>query len=323
MPSQAIASQHQMLVDAVSVHLSPGTDYALVDFPFHTNVGDSAIWLGERRLLRQCSGRDPAYVCATHGFDPTELNRSCPDGPVFVSGGGNFGDLWPSHQTLREHLLETLPGRSVIQLPQSIHFQDPRRAETFVRALADHRHFSLMVRDAASLAWARATLDCPVTLVPDCVVTLGPLTGRKMSTGTLLLLRQDQERLSGEVDVLLKLPAVRSCDWAGSRSTARRLWEKALRFASAFGHAALLAAFDAHARSQLRRGVRLVSRPGNMVTDRLHAHLLRWMLARPQVVLDNSYGKVHGYAKLWTQASPEVQLADSPQEAANILTTLS
>ena len=43
---------------------------------------------------------------------------------IFIHGGGNFGDLWPEHQQFREMILQRYPDRPVIQLPQSIHFQD-------------------------------------------------------------------------------------------------------------------------------------------------------------------------------------------------------
>ena len=46
----------------------PPGPLALVDFPDHSNVGDSAIWLGEMAYLRK-SGRLPAYYSAIADFD--------------------------------------------------------------------------------------------------------------------------------------------------------------------------------------------------------------------------------------------------------------
>ncbi|WP_404905491.1 hypothetical protein, partial [Propionibacterium freudenreichii] len=37
----------QLVEQAQQFGFGPGEDYALVDFPDHGNVGDSAIWLGE------------------------------------------------------------------------------------------------------------------------------------------------------------------------------------------------------------------------------------------------------------------------------------
>ena len=75
--------------------------YALVDFPNHSNVGDSAIWAGEMAYFSRHAARPPAYVCSLKTFSMDELTARCPDGPIFIHGGGNFGDVWPHHQAFR------------------------------------------------------------------------------------------------------------------------------------------------------------------------------------------------------------------------------
>jgi pyruvyl transferase EpsO len=59
-----------------------------------------------------------------------------------------------------------------------------------------------------------------------------------------------------------------------------------------------------------------------VVTDRLHGHILSLLLGIPHVVLDNSYGKLHQFVAAWTESSPLVHTAQTPDEAANIATTL-
>ena len=51
-----------------------------------------------------------------------------PTGPIFIHGGGNFGDLWAAHQEFRERVLERFPDRQIIQFPQSIHYNSQERA---------------------------------------------------------------------------------------------------------------------------------------------------------------------------------------------------
>ncbi len=46
--------------------LPVGEPVALLDFPNHMNVGDAAIWLGERALLRSL-GVPVAYACDQRG----------------------------------------------------------------------------------------------------------------------------------------------------------------------------------------------------------------------------------------------------------------
>ena len=149
--------------------------FALVDFPDHPNVGDSAIWLGTTAFFRKHRGMEPAYVATTRTLSGRELQDALPHGPIFIHGGGNFGDLWPRHHEFREHLLERFPDREIIQLPQSIHFQEPGRAARTARLIARHGRFRLFVRDRASYEFAAARFDCEVRLCPDMALFLGPL----------------------------------------------------------------------------------------------------------------------------------------------------
>ena len=48
-----IQSQIALLKQTMLTLLAPGEEYALIDFPDHGNVGDSAIWLGEIEVLTQ------------------------------------------------------------------------------------------------------------------------------------------------------------------------------------------------------------------------------------------------------------------------------
>ena len=43
---------------------------------------------------------------------------------VLLSGGGNFGDLWPFVHRHREWILQEITDRRIVQFPQSLHFRD-------------------------------------------------------------------------------------------------------------------------------------------------------------------------------------------------------
>lgn len=68
---------------------------ALVDFPDHANVGDSAIWLGTTVYFRAHRGREPRYVSSIDSFSEAALRASVPEGPIFVHGGGGAGSCRP------------------------------------------------------------------------------------------------------------------------------------------------------------------------------------------------------------------------------------
>ena len=50
---ELISSLRAKLREAIQGIVAPGSRVALLDFPRYRNVGDSAIWLGERRLLTE------------------------------------------------------------------------------------------------------------------------------------------------------------------------------------------------------------------------------------------------------------------------------
>ena len=49
---------------AVAPLVPPSGRFALLDFPDHPNVGDSAIWLGEIEYFRKLHALCPAYICS-------------------------------------------------------------------------------------------------------------------------------------------------------------------------------------------------------------------------------------------------------------------
>src|ERR1700680_802811 len=170
------------------------SSYALLDFPNHPNVGDSAIWLGELAHLEAVLDSPPSFVCEYNNFSADDLRNVMPNGPIFLHGGGNFGDLWPHHHAFRESILEQFPERRIIQLPQTIHFTNPDLIERTARIIKRHGNFVLFVRDTRSFDIARSSFDCPVHLAPDMAFCLGVLPRPAPATyKLLLLLRTDKE----------------------------------------------------------------------------------------------------------------------------------
>ena len=189
--------------------------YALVDFPNHSNVGDSAIWAGEMAYLRRYAPQPPAYVCSIPDFSMDELLERCPTGPIFIHGGGNFGDIWLPHQEFRNQLLERTKGRQLIQLPQSIHFSSMEKLEEVARLIEAHGAFTLFVRDQESYDLARRHFQCETILCPDMAFFIGPIPRpRRPDIDVLCLLRTDIERveLASQGDLGAD---VRVRDWLG------------------------------------------------------------------------------------------------------------
>jgi exopolysaccharide biosynthesis predicted pyruvyltransferase EpsI len=255
------ATIHDCLKDLVA----EDEPVAVLDFPDIRNCGDSAIWLGEMAYLQNRHGKRPAYVSRMADFSPEDLERVMPTGPIFIHGGGNFGDIWGAHQDFRERVLARFPERQIIQFPQSIHYKSKERVEQSARAIGRHKNFVLLVRDEESREFAQKHFDCQVRLGPDMAFCIGALQPAAPEFPVLGMLRTDLEKagdadLSAYPDIPMRL---------------RKL--------------------DAAAHNRFQRGIRQISRGRAIVTDRLHVHICSLLLGRPHAVLDNSYGKLRRF----------------------------
>lgn len=336
-PDHDLLAGWSHLVDGVLHELLPvGTRVALVNFPNHANAGDSAIWLGALASLRRMQVA-VAYRASWATYEPRALRRALGDGGVvLLQGGGNFGDLYPERQqATRERVLEELADLRTIQLPQSLHFQDPANLERMRRLCESHSDFTLLVREETSLAFAEDHFDVPVELCPDLALALDPHPRvREPRVDVLHLAREDKEspgRDRVEPDGL----SVERVDWLAdvpdepkwplgdrlrlrlnqsmtkrsqaSPSFARNTWKDCAM------------TFEPLARRWVARADEMLARGRVVQTDRLHAHVLSLLQGIPQVVEDNAIGKLKAFHDTWTHQCRLTHWADSPAEAAELV----
>lgn len=277
--------------------------WALLDWPSHGNVGDSAIWAGTLAVLKPHFARPPAFVSSS-GRYPTGLDRAMPEGPILLLGGGNFGDIWGGYHENRLRLLTESRHRSIIQLPQSIHYQDPSALREMARAIHNHPDFTLMVRDHESLQIAERHFDCQLVLCPDLAFGLGRVeSDLSPNADVFSLLRDDIERAAHGVDQTTARKFGPVGDWACRPSARaqpdRRLLKLLHRLPHSFAIRWIEAACARLASLEVQRGADILSEGRVVLTDRLHAHILCVLMGKPHTVLDNSYGKIGAFIDSW------------------------
>jgi exopolysaccharide biosynthesis predicted pyruvyltransferase EpsI len=295
---------------------------ALVDFPNHGNVGDSAIYLGELEWLRR-HDLYPRYVSTVWNFSAEALQRAVPEGPILIHGGGNFGDIWEDHQEFRETLMTVFSDRRIVQLPQTIHFDNVAARDRAAKRIAAHGNVLLLVRDRTSLEIARGAFESEVRLCPDMALMLGPQPDpSEAKYNLLLLLRTDREKVNR--DPLPPLPdGAFACDWLDEprglriRLLARTLYHGAIAAPARnldrnYRRDQLYRALAAH---RVARGLRLLASGRTVITDRLHGHVMSLLLGIPHIVCDNNYGKLGSFIETWTGECGLVARAASPAEA--------
>ena len=301
MPSESnlalIAKLKGMIHDCLKDYVTDDEPVAILDFPDIRNCGDSAIWLGEMAYLKDRYGKRPAYVSRMHDFSPEDLERVMPTGPIFIHGGGNFGDVWvcaPGFPRARARAVSRPSDHPVSPV-------DPLQiAGTRGRERADHRT-SQEFRAAGPRRGIEAVRGEALRL-PGAPVPRHGLLHRRApacrapNSPCLRCCGTDLEK-AGDTD-RSAYPDIPMEDWI--TESARRV-----RIAKALGAASALLAFkpaemrlrklDAAAHNRFRRGIRQISRGRAIVTDRLHVHICSLLLGRPHAVLDNSYGKIRRF----------------------------
>jgi pyruvyl transferase EpsO len=303
------------------------------------NPGDMAIWLGARAALRRLGVR-VRYQCGFDTLSLEALRRAVPDGPVLLTGGGDFGDLYDvGTPRTREQVLAGLRGIPVIQLPIAVFFREQANAERMNRLIASHGDVTLMVRDHLSEARARAHLDTDIRLVPDLAFGLGPQqVGADPDVDVLwnCWLPPDPEYTDdgGPPEGLTS----RSIEWSRRLEREPRWnWEHRLARGA---HLVLARALNRHetlrdhlwrafaatlepvSQGCVSRGLTLQGEGRVLVTNKLHGHVFALLAGVPHVVLDNSFGKVRGVFESWTASSELAHWAEDGEAARALVTAM-
>jgi exopolysaccharide biosynthesis predicted pyruvyltransferase EpsI/glycosyltransferase involved in cell wall biosynthesis len=318
---------------ALAVAVDGASRCVLAGYPNHGNPGDHAIWLGAKQMLRKL-GVEVVYECDWKTYSRAAVARAVEQGAMIIlTGGGNFGDLWPNTQGLRERVLADFPGVRMLQLPQSIQFEHDENRERVRALLAQHGNVELMVRDGDSLDRARRWFEVPVTLVPDLAfgVWLPPI-GDPTVVDIVWIARGDKESRGFEPPPGAR--GVERCDWmplpadsdpglAGPRLSPsmdallarNKAMTRAATRGEEFDDKLLSRVWAKLSRERLALACSVLRRGRVVVSDRLHVHVLALRMGVPTVVGDNSYGKVRGLYETYTSRAPTARWARTPDDA--------
>lgn len=286
--------------DALGALIPARTPLVLLDFPNHSNVGDSAIWCGEADFLDAHYPESPVRWVSEVGWPTEDIPSHLLEGAVvLIHGGGNLGDIWTEHQAYREHIIGTLRSHRVIQLPQSIHFADPTAFQQFADVATQHGDFHLLVRDVQSLEQAREYGIPNVLACPDMAFCMRSHdVAPRSSHAVVAVLRSDRERKDGATSAAYG-DEVLFQDWVTDE---HNLLERIEAFSARYPLKTRWLKkwlYDQVAAARVRRGYRLLRRGRVVVSDRLHVHILCTLAGIPHVVLDNHYGKIARFREAW------------------------
>ena len=281
----------------------------LLDYPNNTNVGDSLIWLGEiaylksRRLI-------PSYVCDIRNYNAGNIRKILnKNSIILMHGGGNFGTIWPEIHGFRLRVLQDFVGIPIIQLPQTIYFDDAEKIAEIAAAIKKQGNYHLLARCQKSYEFAQQYLNTQVYLCPDMAFFIGAVEPNQLPTvDHFILSRTDQEKSATSIKSVLSdthLSDVELADWLEPYWKERFLhrlemhstW---LRAKLDPNNQMLLIVWNLLSKVRQQRGVILLSRGRIVISDRLHVHILCILMNKPHLLIDNTYGKISNFYHSWT-----------------------
>ena len=306
------AIRHSQLRDLLERTLIPliKCDYALVDLPFHSNIGDILIWQGELELLRKTK-----YRCLSYSSLLTyEQIISCNEITVLVHGGGNLGELYREHINFLFRLVKEYPDNRIIIFPQTIFYQNMDLLHRDMDELRQHGDLHLCVRDITSYELVKNELP-NVYLLPDMSVCLDLDFFKQWNPkikGSLLIKRKDAELSSIPVGIntdFIKDWPTFNHDLFDGTLIAKALSTSCKMLPDLFRNVWNWYAMNVYRKDLLRIGSRFIKSYEPIYTTRLHGLLLSLLCEKNQVfVIDNSYGKNLNYVHTWLQDVDEVHI---------------
>jgi len=288
--------------------IPPGSTVQYVDYPVYNNGGDLLIMKGTEAFFRDNGIRVHARYSV---LDFPESLRIPLDHIIVLQGGGNFGDLYPVHQRLRERIASEYPDNRVVILPQTVYYRKESEFDRTAELFNRHNDLHLFVRDPQSYDAASKKFNrCSVSLAPDMAHQLWPIASKAEPAKELLrFLRTDIEKLSGQE--LLEFSGEGDClDWGSLYNRVERKSISIIGSAMRRGNGILPmdAIWGKYSDYLVGKAIRRFSEYRTIQTSRLHGHILSCLMDKPNTLLDNSYGKNSGYYHTWTSTVQTARL---------------
>ncbi|MGQ8870925.1 polysaccharide pyruvyl transferase family protein [Paenibacillus sp. TSA_86.1] len=290
--------------------IPPESNIYYLDYPVYSNGGDLLIMKGTEAFFRD----NDIHVLARYSVLDCPLSLKVPDGVTIVlQGGGNFGDLYPAHQKLRERMIAQHPNHRIVILPQTMFYKSDIELKKTAQVFNRHKDVHFFVRDTVSYEIAKKEFhQTHVYLSPDMAHQLWPLraTG-KPHTEMLYFFRKDIEKTKNQNQYeSVSDPEAVFKDW---ETVYNRVDRKIIRMTHSWlktgkGRSFACWLWYKYSDRMVHTAIKEFSKYKTVTTSRLHGHILACLLDQPNVLLDNSYGKNSNYYAAWTKNNPAGRL---------------
>jgi exopolysaccharide biosynthesis predicted pyruvyltransferase EpsI len=336
--------------------------YALLDYPNHSNLGDHLIWLGELFYIAHVLKAKIGYASDLKNFSGEVMEKQIGKAPILLHGGGNLGDLWTAYQKFRERIISTYVDRPIFILPQTLYFAEERNLEKTAKIFNSHPDLTIFMRDDYSYKIAKEAFDnCRVVKAPDMAFQMVDMPSLNFEienkNSILFLKRKDKELIESFFIDSLMLDNLCIKDWESYQyywkyktKPMPRAWtpQGAIRilkegrnqgtyiplewlsrqkwnFLHSYSHGLRnMSEQNLHLKSwnMMHHGVYQLKQYPLIITNRLHGHILSLLLGIPHILLANSYYKNESFYESWTAEIPFCRFVKDSSQVKNTVQEL-
>lgn len=334
----------------------------LLDYPFHPNIGDQLIGLGEIYYFNNILKTQITYIADCQNFSPEMMQKHSADCPIILQGGGNLGDIWHHYQRFKESIIKGYPNQPIIILPQTIYFRDAKKLDRAKKIFNSHGNLTIFVRDKYSYELGKDYFDnCKIILCPDMAFQLLGSPGFdfevKKKDSVLYFKRTDAElNKNASLGLPIDFDYITE-DWVSYQKTWRfgnsrnQLKMQFIKLYREIIQRGLLTPQEFLPRRQwienqieinnlsylppqsldlvrlslslTYSGIRQLKSHRLVISTRLHGHILCLLLGIPNIFLSNSYYKNQSFYEAWTHDVPFSKFVQDVSEVPEAIENLS
>ncbi|WP_436880205.1 polysaccharide pyruvyl transferase family protein [Psychrobacter okhotskensis] len=284
-------------------------DIIFLDYPLYHNVGDLLIILGTFSFFKNNRVKPRSYF-STLNTNIDQLKKDITKKTTIIcQGGGNFGDLYPAHQNLREQLIKSFPHNKIIILPQTAYYENIENQKKSEKIFRAHNNVIMFARDKATYNIFK-DFSSHSYLMPDMAHELySELPKSKKNKSILYFLRNDVEKNPIQSALKERIEVYDCVDWSDLLTkkdhrvayAIHRMVRLNKKLKSSKIDRAIFKLWSIHSQLLASKMSKKFSSYEKIVTSRLHGHILSCLVDVPSSIIDNSYGKNTSYYDLWTK----------------------
>ncbi len=288
----------------------------LLDTPEHGNLGDHAIVLSEKQMLKAVLSNVRCKEITANSIDHLETlyAKFTPEGRcILIHGGGFLGALWPNEEERFRRILTAFQKQKIIVFPQTVTFDmDSEEGRKYFseshKIYSAHPNLIIFLRDKSSYIFMQKYFsNIQIYLVPDIVLRLKPVIVHDKRTKIVFCMRNDIEKQIRDEEYAY-IKSVIEENYAGNEMAV---------IDTVLNHAV-------RRREREKRVNELLQRFADaklVITDRLHGMIFAAVCGTPCIALGNSNGKVKGVYE-WIKDIPYITYLNDVKEIQSVIENL-